>query len=82
MRLSESSAYREGRRTLVIRHRSGRRFVALLEIVSPANKDRDKSVERFVRKAESALRRDVHLLVIDLLPPGPWDPRGALVPGC
>ena len=74
IRLSESAAYREERKTLVIRHRSGRRIVALIEIVSPANKDRDKTVERFVRKAESALRQDIHLLVIDLLPAGPWDP--------
>jgi hypothetical protein len=76
MKLSGSAAYRQARKTLVVRHRSGRRIVAMLEIVSQANKDRERSVERFVRKAESALRQGIHLLVIDLLPPGLWDPQG------
>lgn len=64
------------RRTLAVRHISGHRLIALLEIVSPANKDRETHVEDFVNKAESALLAGVHLLLIDLFPPGTHDPLG------
>jgi hypothetical protein len=64
------------RRSLAIRHVSGHRLVALIEIVSPANKDRSSHVEEFVAKAVSALELGVHLLLVDLLPPGPHDPSG------
>jgi hypothetical protein len=61
-------------RAMAIRHVSGHRLVALLEIVSPANKDRASHVEDFAAKAVSALDIGVHLLLVDLLPPGPHDP--------
>jgi hypothetical protein len=64
------------RRSLAIRHVSGHHLVALLEIVSPANKDRDNHVEDFAAKALDALEAGIHLLVVDLLPPGPHDPCG------
>ena len=73
---SPMAAYRAVRRTLAIRHTSGHRVVALLEIVSPANKDRTQSVADFVEKAHSALQHGCHLLVVDLLPPGRHDPQG------
>ena len=60
----------------MIRHSSGHRVVALLEIVSPANKDRPRSVQDFVDKAIGALQHGIHLLVIDLFPPGRYDPQG------
>jgi hypothetical protein len=49
------------RRSLAIRHVSGRRLIALVEIVSPANKDRARHVEDLVDKAVSALEHDVHV---------------------
>lgn len=64
------------RRTLAIRHVSGHRLVALLEIVSPSNKDRARHVAEFVSKAVDALDIGVHLLVVDLFPPGPNDRQG------
>jgi hypothetical protein len=64
------------RRALAIRHVSGHRLVALVEIVSPANKDRASHVEDFAAKAVSALEVGVHLLLVDLFPPGPQDPGG------
>jgi hypothetical protein len=64
------------RRTLAIRHVSGHRLVAILEIVSPANKDRAQTVEDFAAKAVDALYAGVHVLVVDLFPPGAWDPQG------
>lgn len=69
-------ATRARRRTLAIRHTSGHRLVALLEIVSPANKDRAAHVDEFASKAASALDAGVHLLLVDLFPPGPHDPYG------
>jgi hypothetical protein len=64
------------RRSLAIRHVSGHRLVALIEIVSPANKDRARHVDELVEKAVSALERGVHLLLVDLFPPGPHDTAG------
>lgn len=73
---SPEAAYRGARRTLAVRHTSDHRVVAMLEVVSPSNKDRQSSVEEFVEKAWSALRVGCHLLVLDLLPPGRFDPGG------
>lgn len=70
---------RARRRSLAIRHVSGHRLVALLEIVSPANKDRRQSVDDFAAKAVDALDAGIHLVVVDLFPPSPYDPQG--IPG-
>lgn len=64
------------RRRLVIRHASGDRVVAFLEIVSPGNKDGARLLNSFLDKAVAALVGGYHLLVIDLFPPGPHDPNG------
>jgi hypothetical protein len=64
------------RRSLAIRHVSGHRLVALLEIVSPANKDRESSIADFAAKIVNALDVGVHVLVVDLFPPGKFDPHG------
>ncbi len=74
--LSLSPAARSRRKTLTIRHVSGHRIVALLEIVSPANKDRKDHVAELVDKMEDAVSHGIHLLVIDLFPPGKHDPLG------
>ncbi|MEO8496080.1 MAG: DUF4058 family protein [Planctomycetota bacterium] len=76
MEVDEAMHYRLVRRTLAIRHVSNHRIVALLEIVSPGNKDRTKSVDAFVDKVLAALDHQLHLLVIDLFPPGAADPHG------
>jgi hypothetical protein len=75
-KLTGVGTYRQRRRTLAIRHVSGHRLIALLEIVSPANKDRPGSVEEFITKVIKALDLEIHVLVLDLLPPGRHDPRG------
>jgi hypothetical protein len=64
------------RRSLAIRHVSGHRLVAILEIVSPANKDRSRHVEELAERIVSALEVGVHVLLVDLLPPGPSDRHG------
>lgn len=73
---AEMDDYVLKRRTIVIRHASGDRIVALLEIVSPGNKSARRALGSFVEKAVEALWRGYHLLVIDLFPPGPRDPQG------
>lgn len=73
---SPEAAARLLQRTLTIRHASTHRIIALVEIISPANKDRDSHVEDFVAKVRSALAMGIHVLIIDLLPPGVHDPAG------
>lgn len=73
---SPDAVYREARRTLTVRHTSDHHVVAMLEIVSRANKDRESSVSEFVEKVWAALRDGVHLLVLDLFPSGKYDPGG------
>lgn len=63
-------------RTLGVRHVSGHRLVALLEIVSPANKDRESNVFELAEKTRQAMGNGVNLMLVDLLPPGPHDARG------
>ncbi len=76
-KLSLSAAARAMRRTVTIRHVSGHKVVALLEIVSPTNKDRPSHVEEFVAKTVTARAQGVHVVLVDLLPPGKHDPRHA-----
>jgi len=63
-------------RSLAIRHVSGHRLVALLEIVSPGNKARELNIEVFADKIAEALDAGVNVVVIDLLPPGSFDRQG------
>lgn len=46
-KLSASPLTRAGRRTLTIRHVRGHQVVALIEILSPSNKDRERHVVEF-----------------------------------
>src|SRR5262249_26304833 len=64
------------RRTLTIRHVSGHQIIALVEIVSPANVDRSRHVDDFATKVAAALAGGIHVLLVDLFPPGPHDPCG------
>lgn len=50
--------------------------VAVIEIVSPGNKDSYHALRSFREKASDLLRAGVNLLVIDLFPPGNRDPQG------
>jgi hypothetical protein len=51
-------------------------LIAVIEIVSPGNKDNTNGLKAFVRKAGRLLRRGVHLLIVDLFPPSVRDPHG------
>lgn len=74
--VSEAEAYRRRKNHIAVRHVSGDRVVAVLEIVSPGNKAADYPLESFVRKAHDFLDHRVHLLILDPFPPGPRDPDG------
>jgi hypothetical protein len=68
--------YRRKQMSIVVRHVTGDRVVAIIEIVSPGNKSTRHALRSFVEKAAELLDRRIHLLIVDLLPPGPRDPRG------
>ena len=55
-------------RSLAIRHVSGNRILAMIEIVSPGNKDRPLARRRFVNKCLDHLEAGVHVVVLDVLP--------------
>ena len=69
-------SYARLQRTLVIRHTSGDRIVAMIEILSPGNKSSRHAIRSFLDKAVAALDSGVHLLLVDVHPPGPRDPNG------
>ena len=50
--------------------------MAFIEIVSPGNKDGDRSLEQFVGKIADAMQQGIHVLVLDLFPPTTRDPAG------
>ena len=49
---------------------------ASIEIVSHGNKHSRLKVDQFIQKATAALDDGYHLLVLDLFPPGKYDPQG------
>jgi hypothetical protein len=63
-------------RHVAVRHITGHRVIALLEIASPANKDRRDNVRDFAGKIIRSLESGVHVLMLDLFPPGKHDPHG------
>jgi hypothetical protein len=63
-------------RSIIIRHASGHRVVAMIEIVSRGNKASEYAFSTMVNKAVAALRQGVHLLLVDLHAPTPRDPNG------
>ncbi len=73
---SEMEVYSERRNRLAIRHTSGDRLVAYIELLSSGNKASRRMLDGFLDKAYSVIRHGVHLLVVDPYPPGALDPQG------
>jgi len=73
---AEMDQYALKRRTVVVRHSSEDQIVALIEILSPGNKGSRHAFRAVVDKAVHALGRRLHLMLLDLFPPGPRDPQG------
>lgn len=72
---AETAIYARKANRVTIRHPDGD-VVAIIEIVSPGNKDSKHAVRSFVRKAVDLLLAGVHLLVVDLFPPSKRNPQG------
>jgi len=71
--VSDSEFYRRKKSSIAVRHVSGDRFVALLEIISPGNKSSRNALHAFVTKACEFSEHRVHLLIAD-----PFPPHGAI----
>jgi len=72
---AEAKIYARRANRIAVRHRHGD-IVAVIEIVSPGNKASQAAFRSFVEKSADFIEQGVHLLVIDLFPPGPRDPQG------
>jgi hypothetical protein len=68
--------HRRKKSSIVVRHVSGDRIVAMIEIVSPGNKSSAGAFKAFVDKACELLEHRIQLLLIDPFPPGRRDPHG------
>lgn len=64
------------RKRIAVRHVSGDRVVALVEIVSPKNKASRDEFHGFADKLAEYIDGGIHVLVLDLLPPRRKDPNG------
>jgi Protein of unknown function (DUF4058) len=71
----EEDTYARRANRVRIQHRHGE-VVAVIEIVSPGNKNTRTALRAFVRKASDLLWQGIHLLVVDLFPPSDRDPQG------
>jgi hypothetical protein len=72
---SDAARYARKANRISVRHAPGN-VVAVIEIVSPGNKDSRNSLRSFVEKAVAFLRNEIHLLIVDLFPPSDRDPQG------
>jgi len=73
---SDAEFYRRKKSSIVIRHISGDRIVAVVEIVSPGNKASQQAFGAFLDKTYELLEHRIHLLIVDLFPPTKRDPKG------
>jgi hypothetical protein len=76
MAQTEGEFYRRKKSSIVVRHVSDDRIVAMVEIVSPGNKQASQAFHAFIKKACELLEQKIHLLIIDLFPPTRRDPNG------
>jgi hypothetical protein len=74
-RRAEADSYVRKANRITVRHRHGD-VVAVIEVVSPGNKASRNEMRAFVEKLTDLIRQNIHLLVLDLFPPGPRDPQG------
>lgn len=72
---TESGAFSDQANRVFIKHHLGR-IIAVIEVVSPGNKDCRASLREFVEKSVDFVRRGIHVLVVDLFPPTARDPFG------
>ena len=73
---TDMAFYRRKQKTVTVRHVTGDRVVAIVEIVSKGNKSSRNALRAFVAKAAQLLDQQIHLLILDVHPPGRRDPDG------
>jgi hypothetical protein len=61
---------------IAVRHHRHDRTVAVVEVLSPEDKASDRALRGFVDAMAPLILGHVHVLVIDLFPPGRYDPHG------
>jgi len=74
--VADEPVYPPRPRVLGIRHVTDDRVVAIVEIVSPGNKKEAAELGALVEKTVSTLSKGVHVVVVDLHPPGAFDADG------
>ncbi|QEH34340.1 hypothetical protein OJF2_28760 [Aquisphaera giovannonii] len=72
---AEEIIYARKANRIAVRHPGGE-VVAVIEIVSPGNKAAANPMRSFLEKAADLIDQGIHMLVIDLFPPGRRDPQG------
>jgi hypothetical protein len=72
----EEETHTRRQRSLVIHHASDDRIIAVIEILSAANKASKKEFRAFVAKAVDLLEHGYHVLLVDLHPRTARDPEG------
>lgn len=73
---AKNDSYTKLQRRIEIRHVSGHRIVALIEIISAENKSSHFKWDAFLQKVLSAMCGGIHLLLLDVHPPTALDPGG------
>jgi hypothetical protein len=72
---AEAAIYARKANRIAIHHELGR-VVAMIEVVSPGNKDTKHAVASFTAKAVDFIRNGINFLMVDPFPAGPRDPLG------
>jgi hypothetical protein len=72
----EMDYYLSRQRRVEIHHISGDRIVALIELVSPANKRSQRDFDDFVDKVFAAFNEKIHVLIVDPFPSNVYNSFG------
>ncbi len=75
VRRTTKEIYASRANRIVVKHHLGR-IVAVIEIVSPDNKDSRAALRDFVEKTVDCLRKGIHVSIVDLFPATQRDPYG------
>lgn len=75
VRSTEKQHYASRANRIAVRHHLGR-IVAIIEVVSPGNKDSEAALRSFTEKIVDAMEHGIHVLLLDLFPPSRRDPDG------
>lgn len=73
---AEETIYAQKANRVAIRHITGDRVIAYVELVSPGNKQTESKLKTFFEKMLEAIEQGRHLLIVDLFPPRNHDPHG------